>query len=422
MRRPPGRRSSRKGRGAAPKIRIPDHPLVCPDPPEIIEEADALASFLDHVRTAGVFAYDTEFIGEESYHRKLCLIQMATSARVAVIDPMNGLDVTGVWELIADPALETIVHAGDQDLEPVVRHLDRTPANIFDTQVAAAFTNRPYPLSLLRMVEDILGVELPRSMAYTRWDHRPLSPLHTQYAAEDVRTLIAVRAQLGEELEQRGHDAWVRAECERLSAKDLLVFNGETQRVRAQGNRDLRPRGTAILGGLVYLRDEIARAVDLPPRTVLRDDVLVRLAKNPVRTTEALAATKGFPRPIASDYGEKILRVIKEAVELPAKDLPVSTAVEETPDDQTAIDGLWAIVSCYCRGLGIAPGIVTSRRVIAQFYLAERSGIPREELPVMQSWRRELAGAFMESLLAGRTSVGFAWRDGTLVAERHPEA
>ena len=47
------------------------------------------------------------------------------------------LDLAPFWSLVADPSVIKIVHAGDSDVEPVVRHLGRAPANIFDTQIAA---------------------------------------------------------------------------------------------------------------------------------------------------------------------------------------------------------------------------------------------------------------------------------------------
>src|SRR5688572_10904669 len=116
---------------------VPDLPLVPKNQPTLIDAMEGLGELLAHLREVGSVAYDSEFIGEMTYHPKLCLIQVATRERVALVDPLAELDIRPFWELVADPSLEKIVHAGQQDLEPVFRALDRPPANIFDTQVAA---------------------------------------------------------------------------------------------------------------------------------------------------------------------------------------------------------------------------------------------------------------------------------------------
>src|SRR5205823_14879568 len=90
-----------------------------------------LAALLDHLRAAGSFAYDSEFIGELTYVPKLCLVQVATTDSVALIDPLAGVELKPFWEIIADPSVEKIVHAGEQDVEPVIRHLGREAQNVF---------------------------------------------------------------------------------------------------------------------------------------------------------------------------------------------------------------------------------------------------------------------------------------------------
>ena len=91
---------------------IPVDPLIPADATELIDDADALAGLIDEVREEGIYAFDTEFIGEESYVPQLCLLQVSTPTRLVLVDPMDGLDVTGLWELIADPDVRTLVHAG----------------------------------------------------------------------------------------------------------------------------------------------------------------------------------------------------------------------------------------------------------------------------------------------------------------------
>ena len=94
---------------APPPSKIPDHPLIPRGAAPLVLTQDELDELLAHLRAAGSFAYDSEFIGELTYHPKLCLIQASSAQRVVLIDPLVDLDLTGFWELIADASVEKIV-------------------------------------------------------------------------------------------------------------------------------------------------------------------------------------------------------------------------------------------------------------------------------------------------------------------------
>src|SRR5690606_13632096 len=125
-----------------------------------------------------------------------------------LIDPFTVDDLTPWFELIADPAVEKIVHAGEQDFEPVARVLNRPPANIFDTQVAAGFVGLDYPMSLVRLVGELIGDDLDAGAKFSQWDRRPLTARQLHYAASDVRYLAAMRQELGRRLEATGNTRW----------------------------------------------------------------------------------------------------------------------------------------------------------------------------------------------------------------------
>lgn len=428
-RRRNGRRSRRsEGHHAAqqvaesgPRPSVPDHPLIPQEHAPVITDAVELGEIVAHIREEGSFAYDTEFIGEETYNPHICLIQVATRDRIALVDPLSGLDPAPVFELVADPEIETIVHAGEQDLEPVVRRLDRAPANIFDTQVAAGFVNRPYPLGLRRLVEEFTGVRLGKALTFTEWDKRPLSDVHAQYAADDVRYLPAVREAIGTELARLDHVAWSAEECAQLEAITRFRFNPDARLVRVVGNRNLRPRCIAILRELLILRDRCARERDMPPQTFLKDDVLVRLAKDPPRSGPALDAVKGLPRPVIERYGADVLAAVEAANELPADELPRRLSVEEVPADRVRIDSLWALARSFSLGRAIDPGLVGNRRAVADFYFAARNGRTDEPTALMRGWRGELVGAMLRDVLDSNATVELRWEDGRLRAERRPQ-
>ena len=178
-----------------------NHPLVPQGSSTLVTTESQLTELIGHLQSSGRFAYDSEFIGELTYIPKLCLIQVASAERIGLIDPLAGLNLKPFWELIADPAVEKIVHAGQQDLEPVCRELGRAPANVFDTQIAAGFIGLPYPLSLSKLINETAGVKLGKGLTFSHWDQRPLSAMQLRYAADDVRYLVLAREKIGQRLD-----------------------------------------------------------------------------------------------------------------------------------------------------------------------------------------------------------------------------
>src|SRR6476620_7279391 len=139
------------------------NPLIPRGDPELIDAQKGLEALVDELRRAGSFAYDTEFIGELTYHPQLCLIQVATTQRVTLLDPMvPGLQLGPLWDLLADESVQKIVHAGAQDVEPVARHFGgkRGVLGMIDTQIAAGFAGMAYPVALSKLVSELIGVRL----------------------------------------------------------------------------------------------------------------------------------------------------------------------------------------------------------------------------------------------------------------------
>jgi len=376
---------------------VPDHPLVPAGDAELIEDAAALEDLVEHLRSAGSFAYDTEFIGEASYWPKLCLIQVATPQRVAVIDAMAGLDLEPVWALVADPAVRTIVHAGAQDLEPLARHLERAPVSVFDTQIAAGFIALPYPLSLARLVEALLGFKLAKGLTFTSWDERPLSTAHLRYAADDVRYLPAVHAAMAERLEAWGHADRAEQEFAELCERARTGFDALAQAQRFKGWRSLTGRQRAVLRELVALRDEGARQQDVPPRAYLKDEVLMELTRRPVRSQQQLRQVRGLPRPVRQVAGDRIVEAIGRGLDTPHDQRPpADRKAEPGPEEAFHAEGLWAAVQTWCHGRGIHPALVATRAQMMTYYRSMMN--PQVEAPERLSigWRAEL----LESLLA----------------------
>ena len=109
---------------------------------ELVTTPEALAALVADVHSHPVVAYDTEFIGEESFYPKLCLVQVATPTKLALVDPVPfeqaGTDLGDLFRAIAAPGRTILIHSGDTDIDILRRGAGIEPDGLFDTQVAAA--------------------------------------------------------------------------------------------------------------------------------------------------------------------------------------------------------------------------------------------------------------------------------------------
>ncbi len=380
---------------------IPAHDLIPDNKPDLVTDPAGLAKLVDELKAAGSFAYDSEFIGELSYIPKLCLVQVATAAKVSLIDPIDGLDLKPFWELIADPSIEKLVHAGQQDIEPIFRHLPgQMPANIFDTQIAAGFAAFPYPVALLKLVGEIAGVKLSKGFTFTDWEHRPLSASQLRYAADDVRYLPLIRKRLGEKLDFLGHADSARAACDDQLDADLYSPDPEGNYHRLRGGSSLDSRHLAVLRALCIWRDKTARRENIPARTVLRDEVVLAMARQPVKTIDKLPSVKGLPRPIETQYGADLVALTLAALDSPKSDWPAERNNDESAREKFQTDSLLAAAQAICYAQSIDPALVFSRADIADLLKKHRENQPQDETRLFQGWRNNVAGEAVEKLLA----------------------
>jgi ribonuclease D len=389
-----------------------DHPLVPRGGADLITDDARLADLIDHVRAEGRFGYDSEFIGELTYDPKLCVLQIATSKRVALVDPLARVDLRPFWEVLADESIEKIVHAGEQDIEPVDRLIGRPCANVFDTQIAAGFVGLSYPVSLSKLVGEITGAKLPKGLTFTHWDQRPLSAMQLRYAADDVRYLPAVRDALGQRLEVLGHAAWAKAECDALCDPSRYAFDPDGDFLRVRGAGSLTAAGLAVLRELMIWRDAAARRADVPPRAFLRDEILIDMSRHPVKSIDRLARVKGLPRPVEAQHGPALVDLTLRAVAHPLKGLVDRNDREPTPSERFRTDSLWALVQCLCLGKSIDPNLVASRQDIAELDRLMNDDANLSNHRLFTGWRRAAVGQRLIELVQRGESLALTWKGG----------
>ncbi len=308
--------------------------------PALLETQEALASLVERLDAATVVALDTEFLRESTYFAQLCLLQVGIPGEVACIDPLAGLDLGRFWEIVLRQRPLMLMHAARQDLELIRQHTGSLPASLFDTQVAAALLGHPAQLGYAGLVERLLGVRLDKSHARTDWSRRPLAPVKLAYAADDVRYLPELHAQLGRALEARGRVPWAEEDCNALLAPALYENPPETAWQRVKGLRRLQGRARAAARALAAWREVTAEQLDRPRRWVLGDEQLLALANALPDGRAALEAVPGLPPALLRRRGDALLELLAQVPETAAPDIdpaPLDDAEKKTLARLTAL-------------------------------------------------------------------------------------
>jgi ribonuclease D len=193
-------------------------------------------------------------------------------------------------------------------------------------------------------------------------------------------------------------------------------FDPSTQYLRVRGAAGLPPRNLAVLRELTAWRDTSARAHDVPPRTFVRDEVMIDLARNPVKSVEKLGRVRGLPRPVEAAHGAHIIDLTLKALDLPASALPPERDPEPVPREKFSIEALWSAAQCLCAGRSIDPAVVTDRAEVSDLVRAFGANTGVDANPLMNGWRREALGADLLAILKGSAKLEITWSGGQLKA------
>lgn len=347
-----------------------------------VRDARALAPVIEHLAAQPWFALDTEFERNRTYYPRLCLLQVATPTRVACIDPLALEDFDALRALALDPAILKVVHAGSQDCEVLFQRWGAVPAPLFDTQIAAPLLGFPDQIGYAALVEQVLGVSLPKSHTRTDWCRRPLSDAQLRYAEDDVRYLAALYPQMREALSANGRLTWLTDDFAELSDAGRYASPPAQAWQRLRRLDRLTAPQLAIAQALAEWREATAQNADLPRAWVLRDDALLELARGAPADATQLRRIEKLPAQTVKRRGKALLEVIAAARERVPQPLPETRGAPLTASETAALERLRAGVERAADALALDPDLLASRRKLVRIV---RGAAPDE---VFNGWRR----------------------------------
>lgn len=364
-----------------------------------------LLEYCERLAGAKQIALDTEFVSERTYRPVLCLIQVIADGQLALIDPLAIEDATPFWRALVAPGHETIVHAGRGELEFCLRAVGSPPTGLVDVQIAAGLVGIEYPAAYGTLISRLLDRPSNKAETRTDWGRRPLSPRQIEYALDDIRHLPAMRDILLARLDRLDRLGWLEEEMAAWQEEVRAAHSHERWR-RVSGNSGLSRRSLAILRELWRWREAEAKHRDCPTRRVLRDDLLVELARRQTADEKRIHAVRGLERGDLKRQLPRLADAIQRALDLDEEQCPSAAPRESIPHLSVLGQFLFSALGSLCRQMDLAPGLVGTPSDVRD-WIAFRTGQVSAAHPprLARGWRATVVGQVFDDLLAGRLSI-----------------
>lgn len=367
---------------------------------QYIDTAAELNTFCQQIAHTSWMTVDTEFLREKTYLPQLCLIQVATEDAIACIDPIALTDLAPILELIYNPDITIVFHAARQDLELLYLIRGELPTKVFDTQLAATVLGYGDQIGYGNLVKLCLDVDLDKAHSRTDWTKRPLDPDQIDYAADDVRYLRDVYKLLRQQLVDKKRTHWLDDDFSILMDIDTYRVKPETMWRKVKGFGRLKGVQLAILQRLAAWREQRAVASNRPRRWILKDDVLLDLAKLAPESLDKFSLIRGLETNTINRQGKDLLAEIALGKALPKEQWPKIKKTEPlTPQQDSIVDALMSLLRKYCIENEIAPIAVASRKDIERMVAGET------DIALLQGWRNEIVGHHLKAFIDGKLSI-----------------
>ena len=359
-----------------------------------------LIELCDLLQGQPVLALDTEFLREKTYHAQLCLLQVAAEGVIACVDPLAIKNLDPLLDIIYSSDVVKVLHSARQDMEIFFDLRGDLPKPLFDSQVAATLLGYGEQVGYANLVKGMLGVELDKMHTRTDWTQRPLDHAQITYAADDVRYLFKIYHQQVAALEAKGRLGWLQQDFDELTDVNTYSPPADNLWTRVKGRQKLKGVQLAILRDLAIWRENQAKKNNRPRRWILKDDVLVDIARFAPVDKKGLEKIRGLESKTCQNQGDELLAVIDQGKNSDKDNWPKLTSGKRlTPAQDALVDVLMAVIRVRGAEHEVSPALLANRKELEGLILGQTDSA------VLHGWRAELAGHDVQAVLAGEKVV-----------------
>ena len=368
----------------------------------LITETEALRALCTRLATAEFVTVDTEFMRERTYWARLCLVQLGGPDEAAAIDTLaEGIDLTPLFELMANPGVVKVFHAARQDIEIFHYLTGDLPTPVFDTQIAAMVCGFGDAAGYETLATKLASARIDKTMRFTDWARRPLSERQITYALSDVTHLRIVYQKLRDRIEREGRGEWVREENAQLANPAIYRTEPEDAWKRIK-TRNQNPRFLAVLREVAAWRETAAQTRDIPRNRLVRDEALIEIAAHAPSNADELARTRGLARNFAQGKeGAAILDAVARGNDVSAADSPEPKARPPLPRGLgPMVDLLRVLLKMKCDEHNVAPKLIASAADLEAIAADDTAPVA-----ALSGWRRQVFGEDALALKHGNLAL-----------------
>ncbi|WP_428356558.1 ribonuclease D [Methyloprofundus sp.] len=345
-------------------------------------------------------AIDTEFLREKTYYPKFCLLQIATLEWVACVDPiaLEG-ELDELFAIINDPAIVKVLHSCRQDVEIFYQLSGKLPAPVYDTQLVAPLLGFQENTGYAMLVSGFLNINLSKIHTRTDWSQRPLSADQIQYAADDVIYLAKIYQMMQKKLQALGREDWLKEDFEQLMNEELYDIPPEKAWLKIRGKNKLTGKQLAIVQALAEWREQVAKNDNRPKNWILRDELILDMAKLQPVHLKALSEIRGMNDGFIRRSGKQVCELIAKAQDMPGLKLKNKTNNKKSQKQEAVLDILTGLVRLRADENSLNPVILATRKDLEQLILDE------QESSLLHGWRYSMVGQELQQLLQGKLAL-----------------
>ena len=352
----------------------------------IINDDTSLSAICASFEKSKIIALDSEYIRESTYYPQPSLVQISDGTVHVLLDILAFRNLRPLKELLAQPNITKVIHSCEQDLMLLEHIKCPIEQSLFDTQLAASFLGLGYMISYQNLVKESLGIKLKKGYARSDWLTRPLSEKQINYAIEDVKYLRRLRDLLNQQLQESGKLEWFEEENERV-LRDYYAhgFERATPRVAGAG-KVVYPHEKKRLRKLIEWREEKAKEINIPRRWLVRDDVLIAVARNQMSLSALSVVCKDYIDIDMDDLGTRL-----QCTEPVFYDVnPISR------QDKKLIEKIKLVVSQTAKDHEIEQPLIASHKQIVKFVRDKKN---RKNMALSSGWRSRIIQPPIQQLI-----------------------
>ncbi len=378
----------------------------------IITDTKTLKTRLKDISDSPYIAVDTEFIRDIYYYPKLCLIQVATKDTSFILDPISSLDLSPFLEILENPDVTKVFHAGRQDIEIFYYVTGLVPRSVFDTQIAGMVLGFGDSVSYEKLVQELLDKKLDKSQRFTHWDHRPLSSRQIEYALADVHYLCEIYEIFSKQLKEKNREHWIEEEMATLLNPKTYDRSPESAWERFRAIRSSKYENKSeqffrVARELIIWREDKAQKHNRPKRAIFSDETLLELAELAPTASPDLARVR-YVKHLSEKDKTELFDVIMGAKEsdLKVKNQDKSGFRKRYYGSDAVKDLFRALLKSKAEEYKVAERLIADLSTIERFAMIPIAEIKEDDFSFLHGWRKEVFGNDALKLKNTKISLG----------------